>query len=176
MISIDFTAELQLLVNHFTHTLYQTSTVMTDNTESSTSTKAADDAFPDFLSLFEPTEENVCEFGDINLVADDGFHPPSKIRISSCILASSSKPFKALFSKKFSEGFVADMRNAAAPHEVQIQDPPKPLSHLCRLLHHKPVVQDLARRLNGDLSASEMLDLAVIADVSAFPEGRRTAR
>lgn len=149
---------------------------MTDNTESSRSTEAADDAFPDFLSLFEPTEESICEFGDIILVADDGFHPPSKIRISSCILASSSKPFKALFSKKFAEGFVADTRNAAAPHEVQIQDPPKPLSHLCRLLHHKPVVQDLIQRRNGDLSASEMLDLAIIADVSVFPEGRRMAR
>lgn len=60
--------------------------------------------YDSFIELFAPSSETVCEFGDVILVADDGFHPIIKIRVSSCILAGASKGFKVLFSKRFAEG------------------------------------------------------------------------
>ena len=47
-----------------------------------------------FMSLFDSPDESVCEFRDVTLVAQDGFHPRMKIEVSSCILASSSRVFK----------------------------------------------------------------------------------
>ncbi|CAK3823077.1 Hypothetical predicted protein [Lecanosticta acicola] len=117
---------------------------------------------PDLLTLLQPQEETICEFGDIILVADDGFYPTLKIRVSSCIIAMSSKPLKALFSNKYSECKFAEERSADKPHEVALKDAPVPLKHLCRLLHHQYPISD--KDDENELSPSMLLDLAVIAD------------
>lgn len=112
------------------------------------------------FSLFEPTEECICDFGDIILNADDGFHPAQKLRVSSCILAMSSKVFKALFSKRFAEGQAGASRSSSEPHEIVVQDLPTPLKHLCQMLHHQTPQKDGVI----DLEESELLDIALMAD------------
>ena len=94
-----------------------------------------DEAPLDLYTLFEPNEDCICEFGDVVLVINDGFHPVQKLRVSSCVLAMSSKVFKALFSKQYSEGSNGKDRSSSKPYEIELQDAPTPMKHLCRLLH-----------------------------------------
>jgi hypothetical protein len=89
---------------------------------------------PSFVDLFEPRSETVCDFGDVILNVDDGFHPAVKIQVSSCILATASKVFKALFSNRFAEG-KAMRAEHQAPSEILIKDTPQDLLLLCKLLH-----------------------------------------
>lgn len=102
---------------------------------------AADDqeTFMELCTLFEPNEDCICEFGDVILVVDDGFHPVEKLRVSSCILAMSSRVFKALFSKRYAEGLNGKDRSSKEPYEVQLQDAPGPMKQLCQLLHHQDI-------------------------------------
>lgn len=94
---------------------------------------------PDIFTLFEPNEDCICEFGDIILIVNDGFHPIQKLRVSSCVLAMSSKVLKVLFSKRFSEGQRVQGRSAAEPQEIELQDAPTPMRQLCQVLHHQSV-------------------------------------
>lgn len=134
---------------------------MADDTDTPppAATAAADSVDTDeelpLITLFEPNEECVCEFGDVILCADDGFHPPQKLRVSSCILAMSSKPFKALFSKKFAEGQAGADRDSGKPHEIVMKDKPTPLRQLCQLLHH---VDSMI------YSELELFEVALLAD------------
>jgi hypothetical protein len=54
--------------------------------------------------------------------------------VSSCILATASKVFKALFSNRFAEG-KAMRAEHQTPSEILIKDTPKDLLLLCKLLH-----------------------------------------
>jgi len=56
-----------------------------------------DDILPSLVELFDPSIHDMCEFGDIMLVIEDGYHPQMKIRVSSCMLSSTSKVFRKLF-------------------------------------------------------------------------------
>ena len=96
--------------------------------------KAFEDAFPSFENIFEAPTETVCDFGDVILNIDDGWHPPVKIQVSSCILATASKVFKALFSNRFAEGHAMRAEHQS-PSEILIKDTPKDLLLLCKLLH-----------------------------------------
>jgi hypothetical protein len=87
-----------------------------------------------FVDLFETRSETVCDFGDVILNVNDGFHPAVKIQVSSCILATASKVFKALFSNRFAEG-QAMRAGHQSPSEIHIKDTPKDLLLLCKLLH-----------------------------------------
>lgn len=133
---------------------------MADTTAGATpATTASDDEELPLITLFEANEECICEFGDIVLCADDGFHAPQRLRVSSCILAMRSKPFKALFSKKFMEGSTGSDRSSRNPHDVHITDSPTPLKHLCQLLHLSPVDAD-----RKPLAPFELLELGLLAD------------
>ncbi|KAK4495879.1 hypothetical protein PRZ48_013147 [Zasmidium cellare] len=127
--------------------------------QSALPTDSSDTEVP-LTTLFEPTEECICPFGDIILNADDGFHPPQKLRVSSCILAMSSKVFKALFSKKFAEGQAGEGRSAETPHEILVKDAPTPLHHLCLLLHQQIPVADN----ENYISPAALLELGLVAD------------
>ena len=89
---------------------------------------------PSLVNLFETSPETVCDFGDIILNVDDGYHPAVKIQVSSCILATASKVFKALFSNRFAEGHALRAEHQS-PSEILIKDTPKDLLLLCKLLH-----------------------------------------
>lgn len=103
--------------------------------------------YDSFIELFAPSSETVCEFGDVILVADDGFHPIIKIRVSSCILVGASKVFKVLFSKRFAEGHTMRTHpQEAGPTEIQIKDLPQTLLLLCKLLHLQDVVDSFSPR------------------------------
>lgn len=119
-----------------------------------------DDTEIPLTTLFEPNGECICDFGDIMLNADDGFHPPQKLRVSSCILAMSSKVFKALFSKKFAEGQAGVGRSLERRHEILVKDRSTPLKHLCMLLHHQKPYQSPSQTLSADA----LLELALVAD------------
>jgi hypothetical protein len=93
-----------------------------------------DNDIPSFVDLFESRSETVCDFGDVILNFDDGFHPAVKIQVSSCILATASKVFKALFSNRFAEGHAMRTEHQS-PSEILIKDTPKDLLLLCKLLH-----------------------------------------
>jgi len=117
-----------------------------------------DEDYLSFTALFEPSENTVCQFGDILLVADDGFHPPLGLRVSSCILAMSSKVFKALFGRKFSEGQTSCGGKGENPRKVKVSDAPRAMTLLCKLLHLQCIDVD------DHLSEGDLVDLAVIAD------------
>ncbi|KAI5360630.1 putative BTB/POZ domain-containing protein [Septoria linicola] len=108
----------------------------------------------DLFTLFEPNEDCIGEFGDIILVVNDGFHPVQKLRVSSCVLAMSSRVFKVLFSKRFSEGQRVKNRSAVEPQEIELLDGPVPMRQLCQLLHH----QDVENLKSG----SALLDFAIL--------------
>lgn len=108
---------------------------------------------PIFASLFAPNEDCICPFGDVTLAVDDGFLPPIRLRVSSCILAMASKVFRALFSKKYKEG---QPDPESSTKEIPIEDSPKAMKVLCQVLHHQS--------LDGPLPANEMLDFAVLVD------------
>lgn len=118
-----------------------------------------ENAIIELCSLFdEQNEDCICEFGDIVLVVNDGFHPIQKLRVSSCVLAMSSRVFKVLFSGRFAEGLAAKDRSSSQPYEVEIQDAPVPMKQLCRLLHHQEAFE------TEDKSANVLLDLAILID------------
>jgi hypothetical protein len=107
---------------------------------------------PSLVGLFEPATEVACTFGDITLVVNDGFHPQLRIKVSSCTLASASKVFEVLFSKRFAEGRSIQAGN----REVQVTDIPRPLLAMCQLLHHKAV--------DPPVTEETILDLALLVD------------
>ncbi|KAK4619655.1 hypothetical protein CLAFUW4_11119 [Fulvia fulva] len=124
-----------------------------------TAEKNDEESLPSLISLFEPTEESVCDFGDIILVADNGFHPVSKIRVSSCILANTPTFFKALFSKKYAEG---QLTGEPGPREVTIKEKPSALVALCCLLHCRDPAGERASGEHDPLQ--HILELAITAD------------
>ena len=93
-----------------------------------------DNDVPSFVNLFDKHSESVCDFGDVILNVDDGWHPAIKIQVSSCILATASKVFKALFSNRYAEG-QAMRAEHQTPTEILVKDSPKDLLLLCKLLH-----------------------------------------
>lgn len=92
------------------------------------------DNLPETAELFDTTIESLCEFGDITLVVEDGFHPELRVTVSSCILASTSKVFKALFKGCFAEGEAI----RSGQRDIYIADKPAAMLALCQLLHFKP--------------------------------------
>lgn len=127
-----------------------------------TDTAAEDDAtlLPSLEFLFESSIDTICPFGDIVLVAKDEFLPTAKFKVSSCILAMSSKVFEALFSKNFAEGQSMCSRSPGELLEIQTTDPPLAMKHLLRLLHHADPLEPGERII----TTSAVLDLAIIAD------------
>ncbi|GAB7322607.1 hypothetical protein MBLNU13_g03520t1 [Cladosporium sp. NU13] len=111
-----------------------------------------DDILPSLVELFDPSIHDLCEFGDIMLVIEDGYHPQMKIRVSSCMLSSTSRVFRTLFRGCFVEG-------QAIPdgtREIFMNDKPAPMLAMCQLLHLKtvePVVRE-----------SEILEFALLVD------------
>lgn len=115
------------------------------------------DKTPSLVDLFRSPNEILCEFGDVTLIADDGFHPILKIRVSSCILSTASKVFTALFSKNFAEG-QALRKDAADGQSIELHmgDRPADLLALCKLLHFRGDVWAMA--------AQSFFGLALIID------------
>lgn len=127
----------------------------TDNTSAKGTPDPND--IPSLVDLFQPPTEVFCEFGDVILVVDDGYHPATKIRISSCILATTSSVFKALFSANFSEGKA--LRSHAGgnqPTELTMSDRPADMRKLCKLLHFRDSLDPM--------SAREFFGLSLIID------------
>lgn len=111
-----------------------------------------DDILPSLVELFDPSIHDMCEFGDIMLVIEDGYHPQMKIRVSSCMLSSTSKVFRTLFRGCFLEGQAIP----AGTREIYMNDKPAPMLAMCQLLHLKtvePVVKE-----------SEILEFALLVD------------
>ena len=106
-----------------------------------------DDPLPCLVTLFDPPTDQICEFGDITLTVYDDARPTIRIRVSSCILATFSKVFKALFHGKFCEG---------RSEEVILNEAPRPMRMMCSLLHMQP--------LDETPDSAEMMALAVLAD------------
>lgn len=110
------------------------------------------DNLPETAELFDTTIESLCEFGDITLVVEDGFHPELRVAVSSCILASTSKVFKALFKGCFAEGEAI----RSGQRDIYIADKPAAMLALCQLLHFKPVKPAIA--------CHNILDFALLVD------------
>jgi hypothetical protein len=111
-----------------------------------------DDALPSIAELFEPVSQNMCEFGDILLVIEDGYHPQVRLKVNSCILASTSKVFRTLLRGCFAEGEAI----RAGTREVYMNDNPRSMLAMCQLLHLKPV--------EPALDQWDMLELALLVD------------
>jgi hypothetical protein len=111
-----------------------------------------DDILPSLAELFDPSSHDMCEFGDIMLVIEDGYHPQLKIKVSSCVLASTSKVFRTLFRGCFIEGEAI----RAGTREIYMNDKPAPMLALCQLLHLKPV--------EPAVRESEFLEFALLVD------------
>jgi hypothetical protein len=111
-----------------------------------------DDALPSIAELFEPASKNMCEFGDILLVIEDGYHPQLRLKVNSCILASTSKVFRTLLRGCFAEGEAI----RAGTREVYMNDKPRPMLALCQLLHLRPV--------EPALDQFDMLEFALLVD------------
>lgn len=111
-----------------------------------------DDILPSLAELFDPSSHDMCEFGDIMLVIEDGYHPQLKIKVSSCMLASTSKVFRTLFRGCFVEGEAI----RAGTREIYMNDKPAPMLALCQLLHMRPV-EPVVRE-------SEVLEFALLVD------------
>jgi hypothetical protein len=103
----------------------------------------------------EPLTTILCNTGDVLLIADDDSRPPLRMQVSSVLLSTASKVFRALFNGAFAEGEA--VRNAAGiPVEIRVSDAPCDLLLLCQLLHFQ-----------GDLDKvrhQRFLDLALIID------------
>lgn len=112
-----------------------------------------DDALPSLVELFDPPSHNLCEFGDVTLVIEDGYHPQLKMKVNSCILASTSKVFRTLFRGCFAEG---EAIRSGTTREIYMNDKPTPMLALCQLLHLKPLEPSIGR---GDI-----LDFALLVD------------
>lgn len=107
----------------------------------SSDTQTPEDILPSLAELFDPSVHDMCEFGDIMLVIEDGYHPQMKIRVSSCMLSSTSKVFRTLFRGCFLEGQAI----STGTREIYMSDKPAPMLALCQLLHLKavkPVVKE----------------------------------
>jgi hypothetical protein len=115
-------------------------------------TQYLDDALPSLVELFEPAPSSMCEFGDIMLVIEDGTHKQLKLQVNSCILASTSKVFRALFRGCFAEGEAI----RSGTREVYMNDDPTPMLALCQLLHLKTV--EPAVKVSG------LIDFALLVD------------
>ena len=111
-----------------------------------------DDILPSLVELFDPSVHDMCEFGDIMLVIEDGYHPQMKIRVSSCMLSSTSKVFRTLFRGCFLEGQAIP----AGTREIYMNDKPAPMLAMCQLLHLKAV--------EPVVKASEILEFALLID------------
>ena len=111
-----------------------------------------DDVLPSLVELFDPSIHDMCEFGDIMLVVEDGYHPQMKIRVSSCMLSSTSKVFRALFRGCFIEGQAIP----AGTREIFMNDKPAPMLAMCQLLHLRPVKPEVRER--------ELLEFALLVD------------
>jgi hypothetical protein len=118
----------------------------------SSDTQDPEDVLPSLAELFDPSVHDMCEFGDIVLVIEDGFHPQLKIKASSCILASTSKVFRTLFRGCFIEGEAI----RAGTREIYMNDKPAPMLTLCQLLHLKPVEPKVRER--------DILEFALLVD------------
>lgn len=78
----------------------------------------------------------VCDSGDILLIADDGFYPPPKIKVSSVLLSIDSKVFEALLSGGSSESQA--IRDASGTSvKVRTSDAASDLLLLGQPLHFK---------------------------------------
>lgn len=106
-----------------------------------------DEILASLVILFDPPTDSICEFGDVTLIVDDALHPTLRMKVSSCILATSSKVFRALFSNKLSED---------RSKEILLREPPRAMRMLCGLLHLQP--------LDEAPESLELLELAVLAD------------
>lgn len=111
-----------------------------------------DDDLPSLVELSEPASQSLCEFGDIMLVVEDGVHKQLKLRVNSCILASTSKVFKTLFRGCFAEGEAI----RSGIREIYMNDNPRPMLVLCQLLHFKPV--------HPAVDVSGLIDFALLVD------------
>jgi hypothetical protein len=94
----------------------------------------------------------MCEFGDIMLVIEDGVNKQLKLQVNSCILASTSKVFRALFRGCFAEGEAI----RSGTREVYMNDQPTPMLALCQLLHFNTV--EPAVKISG------LIDFALLVD------------
>ena len=82
----------------------------------------------------EPLTIVLSDSGDVLLAADNDSRPPLRIQVSSVLLSTASKVFRALFSGAFAEDEA--VRNAAgAPVEIRVSDDPSDFLLLCQLLH-----------------------------------------
>jgi hypothetical protein len=103
----------------------------------------------------EPLTTILCNTGDVLLDADADSRAPMKIQVSSFLLSTASKVFRALFSGAFAEAEA--VRNAAGtPVEIRVSDAPFDLLLLCQLLHFQ-----------GDIDhvrPQRFFDFAVIID------------
>ena len=115
-------------------------------------TQDPEDILPSLAELFDPSVHDMCEFGDIMLVIEDGFHPQLKIKASSCIHASTSKVYRTLFRGCFIEGEAI----RAGTREIYMNDNPAPMLALCQLLHLKPVEPAVRER--------DVLEFALLVD------------
>lgn len=111
-----------------------------------------DDILPSLVELFDPSIHDMCEFGDIMLVIEDGYHAQMKIRVSSCMLSSTSKVFRTLFRGCFMEGQAIP----AGTREIFMNDKPAPMLAMCQLLHLKPV--------KPKVREGELLEFALLVD------------
>lgn len=103
----------------------------------------------------EPLTTVLCDAGDVLLVADDDSRPPQRIQVSSVLLSTASKVFRALFNSAFAEGEA--LRNAAESGvEIHVSDAPSDLLLLCQLLHFQGDLDDIRHE--------RFLDLALIID------------
>ena len=103
----------------------------------------------------EPLTKTLCDTGDVLLIADNGSHPALRIRVSSVLLFTASKVFRALLCGSFAEG-EAIRTTAGRPVEIRVSDSPSDLLLLCQLLHFQ-----------GDLDKvrhARFLDHALIID------------
>lgn len=80
----------------------------------------------------------------------------AELQVSSKALSLGSKVFRALFSPRFSEG-VALSRGQGRPIELD-DDDTEAMTTMCQVLHHA------YRKINRDVSAEALADLARVAD------------
>jgi hypothetical protein len=139
---------------------------MADNSfdlDSDSDSQHSESILPSVVELFEPSTQGVCEFGDITLVIEDGFHPQLRLKVSSCMLANTSKVFRTLFRGSFAEAEAI----RSGTREVLLSDNPAPMLALCQMLHLKPVTPGVF--------ADGMLDFALLVDKFDCVEALRPA-
>jgi len=103
----------------------------------------------------KPTPKPSATSATLYSMSMTGFHPLLQIQVSSCILATVSKVFKALFSSRFAVG-QAMRAEHQSPSEILIKDSHSDLLLLCKLLHWQ--------KDSGPSSHRQLRDLALIVD------------